>query len=114
MKRIYIAGPYTAVNARLVRQNVDEAIEIGCELIRKGWAPFIPHLSHYIWMHPAGNFSYEIWTALDMEWLKVCDALYYMSASPGADKEIEEFRKFGRPIYYELSQVPDLAITPKK
>ena len=107
MKRIYIAGPYTAPDARLTRQNTDKAIEIGCELISKGWAPFIPHLSHYIWMHPKGDFDYEVWTALDMEWLEVCDAFYYISSSKGADAELKYAKQLGIPIYYSLSDVPE-------
>ena len=108
MKRIYVAGPYSASDARKVRQNVDKAIEVGCALIRKGWAPFIPHLSHYIWMHPDGDFSYETWTEMDMEWVRVCPALYYISPSPGADAEFLEARKLGHPIYRSLEDVPDL------
>jgi hypothetical protein len=108
MKRIYIAGPYTAKNARLTQQNVDNAVKIGCSMIRKGWAPFIPHLSHYIWMHPEGDFDYPVWTALDFEWLKHCDAFYYISPSPGADAELKIATEMGIPIYMARVDVPDL------
>jgi len=109
MKRIYVAGPYTAGDARKVRQNVDKAVEIGCALIRKGWAPFIPHLTHYIWMHPDGDFPYEIWTEIDLEWLRVCHAFYFMSSSPGADKELMEALKLRHPVYRSLDEVPDFS-----
>lgn len=108
MKRIYVAGPYTAANSRLTKLNVDKAISVGCKLIRKGYAPFIPHLSHYIWMHPDGDFDYQLWTKLDMEWLKVCDAFYYMDSSPGADKELEKAREMGIPIYTKIEDVPNI------
>jgi len=105
---MYIAGPYSAENARKVRLNVDKAIAIGCALIKKGWAVFVPHLTHYIWMHPDGDFSYDVWTELDMEWLKCAHGLFYISPSPGADKELEYAAKMGKPIYHALEQVPDL------
>lgn len=108
MKRIYIAGPYSAPNARQIQINVDFAIKIGCSMIRKGWVPFIPHLSHYIWLHPDGDFAYKIWTNLDLEWLKVCDAFYYIGSSPGVDVELKIAEEMGIPIYYKCVDVPDL------
>ena len=114
MRRIYVAGPYSASDARKVRQNVDKAIEVGCALIRKGWAPFIPHLTHYIWMHPDGDFSYETWTEIDMEWVRTSQALYYISQSPGADKELEEALKLGHPVYRSLEEVPDFTVSKER
>jgi len=114
MKRIYVAGPYTAEDARKVRQNVDRAIKIGCALIRKGWAPFIPHLTHYIWMHPDGDFPYEKWIELDLEWLRVCHAFFYIAPSPGADAELVEAAKLGHPIYRSLDEVPNLTVSKEQ
>lgn len=110
MRRIYVAGSYTADDARKVRQNVDKAIEIACALIRKGYAPFIPHLTHYVWMHPDGDFPYEFWTAYDMEWLKCCQALFYISPSPGADAELKHASEMGKPIYRSLEEVPNFGV----
>ena len=114
MKRIYVAGPYTASDARKTRRNVDEAVRIGCALIRKGWAPFVPHLSHFIWMHPDGDFPYETWTKMDMEWLKACHALYYVAPSPGAGRELMAALKLGHPVYRSLEEVPDLRSRRKR
>ena len=108
MKKIYVAGPYTASTPRETQQNVDKAIAVGCELIHRGWAPFIPHLSHYIWLHPKGDFGYEVWTALDFKWLEVCDAFFFIAPSNGADAELEVAKKMGIPIYYNIEHVPDL------
>lgn len=108
MKKIYVAGPYTASDPRLTQANVDEAIRVGCALIRKGWAPFIPHLSHYIWLHPAGDFGYETWTALDFEWLDQCEAFYYLKSSRGADAELHVAERMGIPIFRSLEEVPNL------
>ena len=110
MRRIYVAGPYTASDARLVRQNVDKAIEVGCALIRKGWSPFIPHLTHYIWMHPDGDFQYETWMEMDQVWLDCCAALFYISPSPGADIERDYAYKHGKPVYRTLEEVPNIII----
>ena len=111
MNRIYVAGPYTAPDARKTRQNTDEAIRIGCALIRKGWSPFIPHLTHYVWMHPDGDFEYDTWVKLDMTWLKVCNAFFYISPSPGADAELDYAKKMGIPIYRTIERVPRFALS---
>ena len=100
MKRIYVAGPYSADNPRRTQLNVNEAISVGCELLKKGYAPFIPHLCHYIWLHPAGNFEYETWT-------NVCDALFFIGESPGANNELKIAKEMGLTIYMKLEEVPE-------
>jgi len=112
MKRIYVAGPYSAKDSRQTHLNVNEAISVGCKLMRKGYAPFIPHLCHYIWIHPEGDFEYDLWASYDMQWLKVCEALFMIKESPGADRELDVAQKMGIPIYYRLEDVPDCAYTP--
>lgn len=114
MKRIYVAGPYTAKNSRDTQLNVNKAISIGCKLLKKGYAPFIPHLCHYIWIHPDGDFEYEVWTSYDMEWLKACDAFFLIESSPGTCRELEEARKMGIPIYYRLEDVPNCINNKRK
>lgn len=109
MNKIYVAGPYTAAgNPRLTQLNVNKAISIGCELIKKGYAPFIPHLCHYIYLHPCGDFPYEYWTKFDIQWLKVCDSFFLIEHSPGADNELEIALKNDMPIYYDIDEVPDI------
>ena len=48
MQTIYVAGPYTATTPKGVEDNVTLAIDTGIELMKLGWYPFIPHLTHYI------------------------------------------------------------------
>jgi len=111
MKRIYVAGPYSIGNTpRNVQLNVNKAISIGCHLIRKGWSPFIPHLTHYIWLHPDGDFDYDKWLELDFSWLEVCEALFRIRGdSPGANEEEALAKELGIPIFYDLDEVPNLA-----
>ncbi len=108
MKRIYVAGPYSADNPRSTQLNVNKAISVGCELIKKGYAPFIPHLCYYICLHPAGNFEYETWTKYGSVWLRQCEAFFYIGQSPGADEEYKEAIEMGIPIYTDIKDVPDL------
>jgi len=104
--RIYIAGPYTAANARDVQANVDRAIEVGCALMRMGHTVYIPHLMHYVWLHPDGDFPYEHWIAQVMAWLEQNEALYFIGPSPGATPERVRAEELGLCIFESLETVP--------
>jgi hypothetical protein len=107
MKKIYVAGPYTAINPRDTQLNVNKAIEIGCALIKKGYAPFIPHLYHYVWLHEKGNYEYDTWRKIDTKWIESSNAFFYIGSSKGADEELKMAEKLGLPIYKNLDEVPE-------
>lgn len=100
--KIYVAGPFTKGDQII---NIREAILMGDCLLRLGHIPYIPHLTglwHMLSPHPV----YE-WYNYDNEWLRVCDALFRMHGeSGGADDEVMLMTHLGRPVYYNLSEVP--------
>lgn len=104
MKRIYIAGPYTNGDVAI---NVKTAIDAAEALTAKGWAPFVPHLTHFWHMlHP---HEYQFWIRQDLEWLKVCDALVRLPGeSAGADTEVLFAQSRHIPVYYGTQDVPDI------
>jgi hypothetical protein len=101
MKRIFISGPYTLGD---VAQNVKKAMDAANELINKGYAPFCPHLTHFLHMN---NFQpYEKWLAIDIAYLKVCDCLLRLPGeSKGADAEVKMAIDLGIPVYYDLKEI---------
>jgi nucleoside 2-deoxyribosyltransferase len=103
MKRIYIAGPYTQGD---VGVNMGRALSAANYLIEHGFAPFVPHLFHFLhMMHPQ---SYEVWLEQDMVWLAQCDALLRLSGdSPGADREVYWARTYHVPVY-DYDSINDL------
>ena len=107
--RIYIAGPLNAENAREMKLNADRAIEAGCKLMAKGHSPYIPHLSFYVWTHPAGGFNYEDWMELGFSFLETCEGFLFLAPSPGADREYDRARKLGLKIFYSVDEVPKIA-----
>lgn len=93
--RVYVAGPYTKGD---VAVNVREAILAGGRIYDAGMVPFVPHLTHF-W-HTVAPRPYEDWLRLDMEWLRVCDALLRLPGdSSGADKEVAEAVRLGLPCF---------------
>lgn len=115
--RIYIAGPYCPTNCSLhqaaqqAQRNVDKAIAIGNRLIEKGHFVFIPHLSHYIHIHPSCLKDYaDWWYDEDNTFLEYwANAFFYISSSKGADKELKLAKIKGLKIFTELNQVPEVS-----
>lgn len=99
--RVYVAGPITRGDQFA---NVRNGILAGNELADKGYAPYVPHLTCY-W-HAITPRAYESWTALDNEWIPLCDALLRIPGeSPGADKEVELAVSLGIPVYYSMDDL---------
>ncbi len=98
--RIYVAGPYSHHLRSGRIANTHAAIDIGYALMLKGHIAFIPHLSHFIEEHAIitgqqDNIGYEFWLRQDIAWLDLCDALFFMAPSKGADMERERALKRG-------------------
>lgn len=96
--RVYVAGPYTKGD---VAVNVRQACLMGDLLLSEGYAPFIPHLTHFL--HMLAPRAYEEWLAFDLEWLRTCDVVLRLPGeSNGADKEVEEAKRLGMPVYFAV------------
>lgn len=101
MLRVYVAGPYTQGDPE---QNTRAAIAAGDTLLAHGFAPYVPHMSHF-W-HQQHPHEYETWMQLDLAWLSVCEAVLRLPGdSPGADREVEFARAHNIPVYYGISEL---------
>jgi hypothetical protein len=95
MKIIYIAGPYTKGD---VAVNVKNAMDCANELMDQGFAPFCPHLSHYL--HINNPRPYQDWIDMDNAFVTKCDYMIRLEGeSAGADAEVKLARKHGIPVY---------------
>lgn len=84
VKRIYVSGPYTLDPEKCTRA----AIHAGNVLLDAGFAPFVPHLSHF-WHTLVGERHYEDWMRIDLAWASVCDVMLRLPGeSSGADREV--------------------------
>lgn len=92
--RVYVSGPYTSDPAA----NTVRAIHVGQVLLERGYAPMVPHLSHY-WHEQLPN-PYDAWLELDVAWVLVADAVLRMPGeSSGADEEVALARAHGIPVF---------------
>jgi hypothetical protein len=96
--RIYIAAPYTKGN---IAVNVRAAINAWHELWVSGYAPFCPHLCHFLELQKA--LDYTAWLEYDFIWVRQCHALIRLPGeSEGADQEVALASNLGKPIFYTL------------
>jgi hypothetical protein len=99
--RIYVAGPYTQGD---VAMNVRKAFAAANELADLGFAPFVPHSTHF-W-HMMFPRPYEFWLDLDNQFLPYCHAVLRLKgSSSGADKEVELAKSLGIPVFHELQDL---------
>ena len=109
---IYVSGPYSpktpesdpTLRKKIVEGNIEKANQIGIKIAEKGHLPFIPHTMMKEW--EGQYFSRE--KALDIcyEWVKRCDALYFIDSSEGAEAERKIAVQLHKPIYRNLEDVP--------
>lgn len=103
MIKIYIASPYTKGD---VAVNVRVQLQMANRLMDLGFAPFAPLYSHF--QHMAFPRPYEDWIKIDLEWVKVCDAVLRLPGeSKGADGEVEFAQQNNIPVFYD-NQIFDM------
>ena len=102
MIKVYIASPYTIGD---IAVNVKLQIDTADLLIEKGFAPFVPLYSHF--QHLVHPRPYTDWTALDLEWITVCDCLLRIGGeSKGADDEIKYAQDIVKiPVFYSINDI---------
>ena len=99
--RIYIAGPYTQGD---VAMNVRNAYETANRLADLGFAPFVPHATHF-W-HMLFPRPYAFWLELDNQFLPCCAGLLRLPGpSSGADKEVHLAQTLGIPVFMEIDKL---------
>lgn len=119
--RLYIAGPYKAqsTNQHTIPQetqrNVDRAIYAFHLLKDLGHTPFVPHLSHYVHIHPTCTEDYgAYWYDYDLTfldcWAEGICMLPGWEQSKGSCAELQRARQLNLKLFYlvnnELLEVP--------
>ena len=99
--RVYVAGPYTHGD---VAVNVRNAYAAASRLADLGFAPFVPHATHF-W-HMLFPRPYEFWLELDNQFLPFCQAVLRLPGhSQGADKEVHLAQTLGIPVFTDIDDL---------
>lgn len=91
--RVYVAGPYTSDP----EVNTEYALWVGDQLLGLGFAPMVPHLTHF--MHERRPQDYRVWMELDLSWMECADVVLRIDGeSSGADEETALADELGIPV----------------
>jgi len=108
MKKVYIAGAISANNLEGGLRNLRQGILMGAELLKMGFAPFVPHLDFQYCLVQDERIPVETFYNYDLEWLKVCDYILVLpnsENSKGVKKEIETAEMLGMPIFTNINDL---------
>lgn len=109
MKRIYVAGPYSADNVLDVLANIGRGEAMCAELFFLGFAPFCPwHDKSYAISFPERKAPVKQFYDYSMAWLEVSDAVLVLKNyqhSKGTQGEIKRATELNIPVFYALEDL---------
>jgi len=110
MKRVYVAGPYSANNIIDCLENMRKGMRAGVEVFLAGYAPWVPwHDFHHQLMFRNGeSLSVDDYYEMSMAWLVVSDAMLVLPGwqeSQGTMAEIAKAVELCIPIFFSLSKL---------
>jgi hypothetical protein len=102
MKRVYVAGKYSADNVIDVLSNIRNGVDFAANVLIDGYAVFCPHLDHHFAISMWGDdITKKMYQDNSMAWLEVSDAVFVMpdsEKSHGVQREIERAMELGIPV----------------
>ena len=111
MKKVYIAGPYSANNITDCLENMRNGMRMGAKVLLAGFAPWVPwhDFHHHLMLRDGESLSINDYYNFSIEWLKVSDCMLVLPGwenSKGTLAEIEIANRLNIPIYYNLDEIP--------
>ena len=103
IKRVYVAGPYSADNVITILDNMRRGMRAGYELLQLGFAPFCCWFDYHFSLQ--GECFLEQYYEYSMVWLEVADAVLVLPDSEnsiGTQNEIKRAKELGIPIFYSI------------
>ena len=109
MKRIYVAGKYSANNVLDVLRNIGRGEAMCAKLFSMGYAVFCPwHDKSYVTDLPEDDFTVQQFYDYSMAWLEVSDAIFMLQGwekSKGAVAEHLRAEELGIPVFYTIWEI---------
>lgn len=110
MKRVYVAGAYSANNVIDVLDNMRRGMRVSTEVLLAGYAPFSPWLDFHfqLMLRGAEKLTVEDYYEYSLAWLRVSDVVLVLPGwenSKGTKAEIAEAHRLMIPVVYDIDQV---------
>jgi len=110
MKRIYIAGPYSADNIIGVLDNIRSGTRVSTLVMMAGYAVFVPWLDFQLafYVREGEEITKEMYQKNSLAWLETAHAVLVIEGwekSLGTKREMDRARELGIPIYYSIEEL---------
>ena len=112
MKRVYVAGSYSASNVTAVLDNMRIGMRASVEVLLAGYSPFCPWLDYHfqLMLRNGEQLTVEDYYNYSLAWLEVSDAILVLPnhhQSKGTLAEIARAKELKIPIYYSLEELKE-------
>lgn len=109
IKRVYLAGPYSAPDVISALENIREGIRDGARIFEAGYPVYIPWLDHQTAFQFTSGFrpTYEMYYKTSMAWLEVCDVVVVRpgwETSTGTKGEMKRATDLGIPVVFGVDE----------
>ena len=109
MKKVYVAGAYSANNIIDCLKNIGRGEHYSAEIFMMGFAPFCPwHDADYVIKNWDKDFTVKMFYDYSMAWLDVSDCVFLVPGwenSKGTLAEIERAKELKLPVYTNLEDL---------
>jgi len=110
MKRVYVAGPYSADDISDVFENIRKGMRMGVEVFLAGYSPYVPwhDFHHNLMLRDGESLSVDDYYEMSMAWLVVSDAMLVLPGwqkSKGTIAEMTKATELLIPIYFSLADL---------
>ena len=114
IKRVYVAGPYSANNVIDILDNMRRGMRAGVEVLLARFSPWVPwhDFHHQLMLRDGEQLSVDDYYQYSLSWLEVSDAILMLPGwekSRGTLGEIAKATELGIPVVYSMHQLKRLA-----
>jgi len=107
MKRVYVAGSFSADNVISVLDNMRIGMRASVEVLLAGFSPFCPWLDYHfnLMLREGEKLRVEDFYNYSLAWLDVSDAMFVIpnsESSKGTQAEIIRAKELNIPIFYTM------------
>lgn len=110
MKRVYIAGAFSADNVLGVLDNMRKGMRWATKVLLKGYAPFVPWFDYHFQLNlrEGEKLTVQQYYNYSLAWLAVSDVVFVTPGwenSKGTLKEIEVARALNIPVVFDIEGI---------
>jgi hypothetical protein len=113
MKRVYVAGPYSADNVITVLDNIRRGQRMSTRVMLAGYAPFCPWIDFHFQLMLRGGEKLTVkdYYQYSMAWLEVSDVMLILpnyETSSGTIAEVNRGLELNKPVYFNFNDLIEL------